>query len=155
MKLNTKNIFLIVVICVLVISVFQMTNSEYFWVTSKEGTGVLLEVRQATKYSYRGRVSSSSARKAVLVYYPIISFKNPENGKDYSFVAQEHRYRFEGSPGQSFAIRYKIKNDIAEGIIENSTAKRDFFSRNKIELIYIVVGGVLIGLNLLWKKMKQ
>ena len=126
------------------ISGYYIGKPEYFLMTSKEGIGVVVELKQGRERISGGRRRAS---RIVPVEIPVISFVNPTDGRTYQFDAQGYRYQFPGTPGDSAYIHYKIKNGVAEGVISYAPGESTFFSRNKPYLIWLGLGLVLMGVG--------
>lgn len=140
MSRNSFIVILIVGTVFIGICLKNIISSEYFLATSEEGIGVVKEIMQDIKYRHRGGMRAS---RAVPVQMPIITFKNPKDGKEYTFTAQEYEHSFPGRVGDSVYIHYKITGNTAEGVIAQAPGTSTFLSRNKINLICLAIG--LIG----------
>lgn len=141
----SRNNSIALLIVGLIVTGFCVTNiigPEYFLMTSEAGTGVIEEVKNETKRIRTGR----SGTRIINIQIPVISFKNPKDGKEYIFEAQEYSNYFSGMPGDSAYIHYKIEDGIATGVIAYAPVESTFYSRNKTYFICSLIG---VGLTMI------
>ncbi|MBK7885001.1 MAG: hypothetical protein IPJ81_15360 [Chitinophagaceae bacterium] len=139
---NNSIALLIVGLIVTGFCVANIIGPEYFLMTSKEGTGVVKEVKRETKKVRKRR----GGTRIVNIQIPVISFTNPKDEKEYLFEAQEYSNYFSGRPGDSLYIHYKIEDGIATGVIAYAPGESTFYSRNKTYFICSIIG---LGLTMI------